>query len=252
MTLLQSLPQPAIFAHRGASAYAPENTLAAFELAVRQGADAIELDAKLSADGRVIVIHDQTVDRTTGVSGSVQNLTLAQLRELDAGSFFAPEFRGEKIPTLEEVFESFAKRALINVELSNHYTPRDNLVEEVCKTIKRFNIQDQILFSSFHPTSLAKAQALLPDIPRGLLANTDFRAAIVRSFVFNFGNYQALHPHLKTASPQQVRRVHRIRRRVHVYTVNEERHLRKLFHWGVDGVFTDDPPLAVRVRGEKG
>lgn len=248
--MLESLPQPVIFAHRGASAYAPENTLAAFALAIAQGADAIELDAKLSADGHAIVFHDLTVDRTTGAKGRVQDLSLAQLRALDAGSRFSPKFHGEKIPLLEEVFESFGKRTFINVELSNHDTPDDHLVETVCMLVKKFNLQKRILFSSFHPRSLAKAQALLPDVPRGLLANDGFRALWVRSFIFYFGNYQALHPHLWTTSPQQVQRVHRLGRRVHVFTVNEEAHIRKFFRWGVDGIFTDDPPLAIRVRRE--
>lgn len=249
-TMLESLTRPLIFAHRGASAHAPENTLAAFALAIEQGADAIELDAKLSADGHAIAIHDLTVERTTGAQGRVQDLTLAKLRSLDAGSFFSPKFHGEKIPLLEEVFEHFGRRTLINVELSNHDTPDDRLVETVCMLVKKFNLQKQILFSSFHPRSLAKAQALLPEVPRGLLANDGYRAMLVRSFIFYFGNYQALHPYLWTTSPRQIRRVHRLARRVYVFTVNEEQHIRKLFRWGVDGVFTDDPPLALRVRGE--
>src|SRR3990170_393671 len=104
--MFNQLPRPVIFAHRGASAYAPENTLAAFSLAVRQKSDGIELDAKLSADGHVVVIHDQTVDRTTSSRGRVADLTLADLREMDAGSHFDVEYKGERIPTLEEVFEA--------------------------------------------------------------------------------------------------------------------------------------------------
>lgn len=248
--MLESLPRPTIFAHRGASAYAPENTLASFELAIQQGADAIELDAKLTADGHAIAIHDLTVDRTTGAHGKVQEMSLAKLRSLDAGSFFSPKFHGEKIPLLEEIFEAFGKRTLINVELSNHDTPHDNLVETVCMLVKKFNLQNRILFSSFHPRSLAKARALLPEVPRGLLANDGFRAMWIRSFFFFFGDYQALHPYILTTSPQQIRRVHRMKRRVHVYTVNDEQKMGKLFRWGVDGIFTDDPLLALRVRGE--
>ena len=248
--MLESLPRPTIFAHRGASAYAPENTLASFELAIQQGADAIELDAKLTSDGHAIAIHDLTVDRTTGAHGKVEEMSLAKLRSLDAGSFFSPKFQGEKIPLLEEIFEAFGKRTLINVELSNHDTPHDNLVETVCMLVKKFNLQNRILFSSFHPRSLAKARALLPEVPRGLLAIDGFRAMWIRSFFFFFGDYQALHPYILTTSPQQIRRVHRMKRRVHVYTVNEEHKMGKLFHWGVDGIFTDDPLLALRVRGE--
>ena len=139
--MLTFLPQPIIFAHRGASAYAPENTLAAFEQALIQGADGIELDAKLSADGHVVVIHDATLDRTTGVHGRVKDLSLADLQALNAGSFFSNNFSTETIPALEEVFESFGKKLFINVELTNYNTPRDHLVETVCMLVKKFNLQ---------------------------------------------------------------------------------------------------------------
>src|SRR5512138_390835 len=102
---------PAIFAHRGASAHAPENTLAAFRLALEHGADGIELDAKLTSDGQVVVIHDQTVERTTGDPGMVRDMTLAQLKALDAGSFFDSAFTREPIPTLAEVFDLIGSRA---------------------------------------------------------------------------------------------------------------------------------------------
>jgi glycerophosphoryl diester phosphodiesterase len=249
--MLEALPQPIVFAHRGASAYAPENTLAAFELALAHSADAIELDVKLSADGHAVVIHDATVERTTGAHGRVKDLSLAQLRALDAGSFMAAPFHGEKIPMLEEVFEAVGGRTLINVELTNYDSPGDHLVETVCMLVKKFNLQKQIMFSSFHASNLKKARGLLPDVPRGLLAINDYRGVWVRSFVFAFGNFQALHPHLENTSLQQVKRVHRLRRRVHVWTVNEENDIRRLFRWGVDGVFTDDPRLAVQIRGSK-
>jgi glycerophosphoryl diester phosphodiesterase len=248
--MLTTFSQPVIFAHRGASAHAPENTLAAFELALAQNADGIELDAKLSADGEAIVIHDPRVDRTTGSHGRVKDLTLRELRALDAGSFFAEKFRGEKIPLLEEVFEAVGKRTFINVELTNYRTPRDPLVETVCRLVKKCDLQEHVMFSSFFASNLSKARALLPEVPRGLLALPGFLGAWARSFGFNFGQYQALHPHLKDVTPQQVQRVHRLERRIHVWTVNAAEEMRSLFRWGVDAIFTDDPQLAVQVRGE--
>jgi glycerophosphoryl diester phosphodiesterase len=247
--MFTSLPQPVIFAHRGASAQAPENTLAAFELALEHGADAIELDVQLSADGHVIVIHDDTVDRTTGAHGAVKEMKLADLRALDAGSFMSGRFSGEKIPLLEEVFEAVGRRTFINVELKNYDAPKSHLVESVCMLVKKHNLQKRILFSSFYPTNLSKARSFLPEVPRGLLATEDWRGVWVRSFIFAFGDYAALHPSLINVTPQQVQRAHRLKRRVHVWTVNDEADMRRLFHWGVDGIFTDDPQLAVRVRG---
>jgi glycerophosphoryl diester phosphodiesterase len=248
--MLTSLPQPIIIAHRGASAHAPENTLAAFELALAQNADAIELDAKLSADGQVVVIHDATIDRTTGSHGRVKDLSFMQLRALEAGSFFSEKYRGERIPTLEEVFEAVGKRTFINVELTNYSTPRDSLAEMVCKLVKKFGLQNYVMFSSFFASNLSKARAFLPDVPRGLLAFNGFLGAWARSFGFAFGRYHALHPYLTDVTPQQVQRVHRLNRRIHVWTVNAAEDMRRLFRWGVDGIFTDDPQLAVQVRSE--
>lgn len=248
--MLTSLPQPVIFAHRGASAHAPENTISAFELALAQNADAIELDVKLSADGRAVVIHDPTVDRTTGSQGRVKDLSFTQLRSLDAGSFFSENYRGEKVPSLEDVFEAVGKRTFINVELTNYTTPRDALVETVCMLVKQFGLQEHVMFSSFFALNLSKARAYLPEVPRGLLAFNGFLGAWARSFGFDFGKYQALHPYLKDVSSQQVQRVHRLNRRIHVWTVNAADDMRRLFHWGVDAIFTDDPQLAVQVRSE--
>jgi glycerophosphoryl diester phosphodiesterase len=248
--MLTSLSQPIIFAHRGASAHAPENTLAAFELALSQHADGIELDVKLSADGHVVVIHDPTLDRTTGTHARVKDFSLADLRSLDAGSFFSPEYSGEKIPTLEEVFEAVGKRTFINVELTNYNTPRDQLVEMVCMLVKKFGLQKQVMFSSFFASNLSRARAYLPEVPRGLLALNGLLGAWARSFGFSFGRYQALHPYLKDVTSQQVQRVHRLNRRIHVWTVNAAEDMRRLFRWDVDAIFTDDPQLAVQVRGE--
>jgi len=248
--MFASLPRPTIFAHRGASAHAPENTLAAFELAVSQGADGIELDAQLSADGQVVVIHDSTVERTTGARGRVKELSLAELRALDAGSFFSGTFSGEKIPTLEDVFEAVGKRIFINVELKNYDSPHDRLVESVCAVVRKCGLQEGVLFSSFLQSNLSKARVYLPEVPRGLLADRGRKGWWKRSFGFVFGDYQALHPCGYDVTPRQVARVHRLKRRIHVWTVNQAEHMRVLFNWGVDAIFTDDPQLAVRVRGE--
>ena len=250
--MFEPLSQPVIFAHRGASAHAPENTLAAFEVALAQGADAIELDVKLSADGQVVVVHDPTVDRTTDGKGKVKDLTLAQLKTLDVGSSFSPQMAGEKIPTLGEVFEAVGKRTFLNVELTNYTTRGDALVETVCMLVKKHQMQKRVLFSSFFASNLSKASSYLPEVSRGLLAMDGLLGVWARSFGFTFGTYNALHPNLKDITQQEVTRVHRLKRRVHVWTVNREQDMSRLFNWGVDGIFTDDPQLAVKVRSESG
>lgn len=248
--MLESLPRPVIFAHRGACAHAPENTIAAFELALAQQADAIELDVKLSSDGYVVVHHDPTLDRTTTGKGPLKNMTLAELKKLDAGSFFSEKFKGEPVPSLEDVFEAVGKRTFINIELTNYKTPRDELVETVCMLVKKHQMQKRVIFSSFFASNLSKARSYLPEVPRGLLALNGFLGSWARSFGFAFGKYQALHPFIEDMTQQEAVRVHRLNRRVHVWTVNDEQDMRRLFGWGVDGIFTDDPQLAVRVRAE--
>jgi len=127
--LLFDLPRPVIFAHRGASRFAPENTLAAFNLAVQQGSDAIELDAKLTADGHIVVFHDQTLERTTSATGKIRERTLSELKGLDAGGHFDISYQNDRIPTLEEVFEAVSQRIFVNVELTNYASPYDRLPE---------------------------------------------------------------------------------------------------------------------------
>ena len=242
------LPHPTVIAHRGDKAHAPENTLAAFELAAEKGADAIEFDVKLTADGQVIVLHDQTVDRTTNGKGNVSRLPLAALRDLDAGAWFSERFRAERIPTLEEVFETVGKRLLMNVELTNYATPGDNLVARVMELVKRYHFQDRTLFSSFLPRNLRMARMLSPEIPCGLLTMAGLSGFWGRTFGLH-GNYFALHPYLTDANPRLIQHVHGIGKRLHVWTVNAEEDLKRMIHLDVDGIFTDDPGLALDLLG---
>jgi glycerophosphoryl diester phosphodiesterase len=240
-------PTPLILCHRGAKNYAPENTLAAFKVALELGADGFELDTQLTSDGHVVVYHDTTVDRITNGHGKLSQLPLAELRKLDAGSSFSEKFRGEKISTLDEVFETSGKGAIINVELKNFSTPFDNLVEKVCEVVRRHGMQKNTIFSSFLPWNLKKAARILPEVPRGLITIKGRWGVWGRSFGFSFGDYDALHPHLDDVTAQQVQRVHKLKRRINEWTVNKEEDIQRLFRWGVDGIMTDDPQLALRV-----
>lgn len=247
--MLDSFQRPILLAHRGDLAHAPENTLPSFMQAIQKGADGVELDAKLTADGHVIVIHDETVDRTTNGKGKVATFTLEAIRKLDAGSWFDSKFAGTQVPLLEEVFEIVGKEKLINIELTNYFTPRDGLVKKVCDLIKRHNNASQIIFSSFLPSNLKIANQTLPEIPRGLLALPGLMGLWARSFGFMFGDYQALHPHLTNASREQIQRAHKVKRRIHVWTANSPADIQRLRDWGVDGMFTDDPAAAVQALG---
>lgn len=247
--MFENFPTPIILAHRGDQVHAPENTLPAFELAIQKGADGIELDVKLTSDDRVIVIHDMTVDRTTNGKGRVASFALDAIRKFDAGGWFDAKFGGVKVPLLEEVFETVGRDKLINIELTNYSTPRDGLTQKVCELIRKRANHKQIIFSSFLPSNLKIAANLIPEIPRGLLAMPGLAGAWARSFGFMFGDYQALHPHISSASREQVQRAHRLNRRVHVWTANTVGEFARLNQWGVDGIFTDDPHVAVQALG---
>ena len=247
--MFENFPTPIILAHRGDLAHAPENTLPSFSQAIQKGADGVELDAKLTRDGHVIVIHDSSVDRTTNGKGKVASLSLEEIRKLDAGKWFNEKFAGTKVPLLEEVFETVNRDKLINIELTNYSTPRDGLTEKVCELIKRHNNQSQIIFSSFFASNLKKAALLSPEVPRGLLAMPGLIGLWARSFGFMFGDYQALHPHISSTSREQMQRAHRLKRRVHVWTANTPAEVNQLKEWGADGIITDDPETALRALG---
>lgn len=245
--MLETFPRPILLAHRGDLTHAPENTLPAFSQAIQKGADGVELDAKLTADGHVIVVHDETVDRTTDGKGKVAALTLEEMRKLDAGAWFDAKFAGTKVPLLEEVFETVGRDKLINIELTNYYAGHDALVENVCQLIKRHNNAKQIIFSSFKSSNLKTAAQILPEIPRGLLALPGLLGLWARSFGFMFGDYQASHPYISDVRRESIQRAHRVHRRVHVWTANSPEEIQRLRDWGVDGFFTDDPGAAVQV-----
>jgi glycerophosphoryl diester phosphodiesterase len=238
------LRRPVIFAHRGSSAHAPENTLAAFRLAVEQNATVVELDAKLSADGQVVVIHDDTVDRTTDGTGGVGSMTLSELKRLDAGIKFSPEFKTERIPTLAEVFEAVGDQIVVNVEMKNVTSPIDDLPDKVVSLIQAYGLEKKVILSSFNPIALIRARYRLPEVPMGYLTITGFAKMVLLSGLVRFGPYLALHPAAEDVTPELIQSAHRMSCRIHAYKVFQPDQMQRLFKLGVDGIFTDDPPLA--------
>ena len=248
--MFKNFTQTVIFAHRGACALAPENTISSFELAVTHQADAVELDAKLSKDGVVMVIHDPTLDRTTNGTGRVNEHTLAELKTLDAGSKFNSRYAGEKIPTLEEVFAAVGKKVLVNVELTNYSSPKDDLIAKVADVVKRQNMQNRVLFSSFIPKNLKMIKELLPDAPVALLCLGGLGGMISRSFFLKYISPNIIHPYLADVDPVYVWWEHRRNRRVHVWTVNAEQDIKHMLAMRVDGIFTDDPQKARKLMAK--
>ena len=248
--LIYQIPAPIIFAHRGASRYAPENTLSAFQLAFEQGARAIELDVKLSRDGEVVVFHDLTLDRTTNGKGLLKDFSFDELNQLDAGSYFHQKFHNEKIPTLSQVLDLVNGKYLVNIELTNYSTLGDELISKVAVIVKKKSVQNSIIFSSFSPGNIFKIKRELPEVPAALLIPPGIIGSIMQSDLYRRISPEFIHVHIQSIKKGSIDREHRRHRRVNVWTVNEESQMQYLISAGVDGIFTDDPPLALQVIGK--
>jgi len=235
--------KPLNIAHRGASAAAPQNTLAAFCKAMELGADGVELDVHLSGDGVPVVMHDPTVDETTDGAGRIADKTLAELKELDAGGKFSPHFAGERIPTLEQVFDALQGRLLVNVEIKDVSLSGVGLEAPVVEVVRRFGMEKKVLFSSFNPLTLRRLRPLAPDIPAGLLYSRNLAIYLRRAWLAPFTPHQARHPHSALADERLVRwcRAHQLC--VNVWTVNEPAEMKRLIALGVDGIITDVPDV---------
>jgi glycerophosphoryl diester phosphodiesterase len=227
---------PKIIAHRGASAHAPENTIAAFQLALEQGADGIELDVMLSKDGHLVVIHDDTVDRTTDGKGYVREMTLEELKSLDAGE-------GQSIPTLDEVFKAFGGRLIINVELKNYTSVFDGLPIETAKLVKKHQLGESVIVSSFNPFNLPRFHARMPEVDLGLLTQPN----TAKKWVWRLFKYDALHPHFSDVDQVLVAALHSRNRKVNVWTVDEPSEIQRLAALEVDSIITNDPKAAREV-----
>lgn len=243
-----ALSLPAVIAHRGASVQAPENTLAAFQTALEQHSDGIELDAQLTGDGQVVVIHDDDLRRTTDGQGAVRKTSLDELKSLDAGSWFGPKFSGTRIPTLAEALELIGDRALTNIELKNLASPTDGLPQKVAATVTRLNLQAQVMISSFNPLALAAFQRALPETPTGLLTVPGRGGALTRLLAGGLIRYRNLHPHYSSVSARLLAATRRKGRGVYAYTVNRTEDIKEMYTLGVSGIITDDPSQALRIR----
>ncbi len=211
---------PGIFAHRGASARCPENTLAAFGEAVRIGADGIELDVHLSRDGSLIVCHDETVDRTTGGTGFIRDLPDSELRKLDAGSWFSPEFAGERMPFLEQVLALLRDHDIIlNIELKTDFIEYEGIEEKTADLVRRHDMADRIIISSFNHHSLLRAKRAAPHIPVGVLYQC--RPVRPERYARELG-FEALHPVMRTVTPDLVRSAREAGIRVNAWLPGEQ------------------------------
>ncbi|MDR6224854.1 glycerophosphodiester phosphodiesterase [Desmospora profundinema] len=229
--------QTKVLAHRGYSSQAPENTMAAFRLAAEADADGLELDVHLTKDGEVVVIHDETVKRTTGKKGRIRDLTLEEIRRLDAGSWFSESFNGEPIPTLDEVLSLAADKGLwLNIELKNNKIRYPGLEQAVLERLDRYGMAGRTVLSSFNHYSLRTVHELRPDIDTAIL----YMADLVEPWHYaRHVGASSIHPYWPTARDEVVRGCHKAGLPVRPFTVNRQEEMRRLLHVSVEAIITD-------------
>lgn len=238
---IPSLPLPRVIGHRGAAEAAPENTLASFREAKRQGATWVEFDAKLSADNRAFLLHDDNLDRTSNAKGPARVLTYDELRLLDSGSWKAPQFAGEKMPLLAEALKFFAQEDLqFNLELKPCPGRARETANVILDELKHLwpQAKPKPLVSSFVLECLEIARDQAPDFPRGLLleehpTNWLDLARNLKVATVNIWD--------RDATAEWAAEIKAEGYGLLVYTVNDAARAKQLISWGVDGVFTDAP-----------
>ncbi|MGG3573965.1 glycerophosphodiester phosphodiesterase [Bacillus gobiensis] len=246
--------------HRGASGYAPEHTLVSYEKGEKMHGDYIEVDLQMTKDGKLIAMHDETVDRTTNGTGRVKDYTLAQIKQLDAGSWFNeaypqyanPDYEGLKVPTLEEVFQKFGKNAKYYIETKSPDV-YPGMEKELLRLVNKYDInKDTLLVQSFSSLSLLKMHELDPSVKLVQLLSyksnaviTDAEIAAIKEYAVGVG------PNHTYLNQEYVRKVVDSGLEIHPYTVNDKGRMKQLIDWGVTGMFTNFPDQLHEVKKGK-
>jgi glycerophosphoryl diester phosphodiesterase len=243
---------PLVIAHRGANRLAPENTLAAFRKALEFHVDGFENDVHMTSDGRLVVCHDDTVDRTSNGTGPICEKSFEELRQLDFGGWFAPAFAGEKIPALEEFFALCGPLKVVNVEIKRAPDGGTASAPAVVRMAKELGVFDKLIVSSFDMDMLQACLAedanarvcflYAPDNEAACEAVADDPAGFARKY----GLY-AYHPFVMLVSEEYIAACHAAGLAVNPWTVNQGHAMRLLCGWGADGIITDEPELAMQI-----
>jgi glycerophosphoryl diester phosphodiesterase len=250
--------------HRGASAYAPEHTFAAYDLALEQGADYIEIDLQMTADGVLVTLHDKTLNRTAdapeGVPerycrGLVSKKTLEQIKMCDAGSWFSPEYAGEQIPTLEEIFLKYGTSVNYYIETKNPEAA-PGMEEELLRLIDEYDLTEQaednwqVLIQSFSAESLMKIHEMNSELPLIQLYWAGSSKSIQRDLDAVSEYAVGIGPYKRDVDAALVEAAHEHCLAIHPYTVNTVEEMEALISLGVDGMFTNNPDLLEGVLGD--
>jgi glycerophosphoryl diester phosphodiesterase len=237
-----------IIAHRGASAYAPEHTLRAYDLAVHSGADYIEIDLQMTKDGELIALHDSEVDRTTNGSGLANEHTLNKIKSLEAGSWFNeqypqladPAYINVRIPTLEEIFQRYGTAANYYIE-----TKSPGMEVKLINLLRKYSLvhsESKVIIQSFHSKSLRKIHKLEPGIPLVQLYRYSNKARLTARELRSLKKYAAgIGANFGKVNEDYIKKAHRQGLAVHLFTVNTDEDIQQAYEIGADGVFTDYP-----------
>jgi glycerophosphoryl diester phosphodiesterase len=241
---LDDLKFPLCIAHRGVKHSFPENTLASFRAALEAKAQMIEFDVALSKDRIPVVIHDETLDRTTNGSGKVNDYTLAELKTFDAGSWFNPRFRGETIPTLDQVLNLVEKSALLNIEIKEEYhepeDPPDAIDKQVLRLILEKDLKASVVVSSFEMRFLERLRKQDRELALAFISRHPADQSVLDQC--KKLKLYSWNPWSGVLTDEQISTMHQIGVKVFTFTVNQTEEFKKLIQLGVDGVFTDNQP----------
>lgn len=233
-----------IFAHRGFSGRFPENTMLAFSEAVKAGADGIELDVHQSKDGKLVIIHDEALGRTTGREGLVNDYPLAELCAMNAGKTFEDRFGRTPIPSFEEYCDFICKTDIVtNVEIKTNLNCYERIEEDVLKMISRYHLEDRVVISSFNWLSVMRMKQLCPAMPCGLLHEGPPMKGIGK--LASLVKIEYYHPGFELLSDEIVADCHENSIGLNVWTVNREEQFKKLIAWGASSAITNFPDLGL-------
>ena len=232
-------------AHRGASGHCPENTRASFVRAIELGADMVELDCQRTQDAAVVVIHDETLDRTTSGKGRVQDFTLREIKALDAGAWFGSEFAGEEVLTLEQAVEILRGRVQLNLEIKGEDSP-GRLEIQCVGIVRSLRFFADTCFSSFSPARMRLVRDLAEDARIAVLMDAGTPWSDGFALAADLGA-EAMHPERRLVTADAVGEAHRRGLEVRVWPVNRPAEMEALADLGVDGIFTDFPERLLRI-----
>lgn len=245
-----------IISHRGANKFAPQNTIPAFLKALEFNVDGFENDVHLTKDGVLVVCHDYTIDATSDGTGEVSEYTFDEIRKFDFGSYFSEEFKGTKIPSLDDFLDIARGVEVINIELKSPKQKNSGIVRKTIDKVKEFGLLDQLLISSFDPSLLVEVKEINKAVKTGFLYSPDSGFLEEDKFddIFSYVeeiNADALHPMILFVDDDYLEQAHDQGLIVNPWTVNQEFAMKMLADYNCDGIITDLPDVAAKViRGE--